>query len=523
METTRQIIRLLKKAHLRRPTCGGYPRAPATLRRTRKYASRLGGYPSMRMGDAALHLDLFEQPGRRRISQNPVRAISSIGWPRWLLGAWLGVVLATGAATAATESLPRVEGPVTMSQAVELALAHSRKVKAAAADQRAMRSMQREATAGFYPQASLNGYLATQNMVPNVYTSAGDTMARNYQVFGANHTQDLNLTVMWPLFSGGRTYYGYKAARSRAEAAALMREGTELDVATQARLDYIAVVREQENARVAGDLARQTEERLRVSREEFEAGRTARFTVLRDEAELANAVQFETQTRNQAALALVSLKTTLGLDLASSIAPSEPLQYVPAPVSIEEGIQAALAAHPEVRAAEKRVDAAQSEVRSAYGRYLPELSASWMYDWQKMRNRDMPYDSPEGYSVGLVLTVPLFDGFMRDNAVQTAQARQEQAQEQAVLAQQQISKAVHQAALSLQAAEQTIEASRKGVTQTEEQFRIVQERYASGRGIQLEVLDAQTVLARARFNAVAALADYQTARALWLQATGRVR
>jgi outer membrane protein TolC len=302
-----------------------------------------------------------------------------------------------------------------------------------------------------------------------------------------------------------------------------MREGTELDVATQARLDYIAVVREQENARVAGDLARQTEERLRVSREEFEAGRTARFTVLRDEAELANAVQFETQTRNQAALALVSLKTTLGLDLASSIAPSEPLQYVPAPVSIEEGIQAALAAHPEVRAAEKRVDAAQSEVRSAYGRYLPELSASWMYDWQKMRNRDMPYDSPEGYSVGLVLTVPLFDGFMRDNAVQTAQARQEQAQEQAVLAQQQISKAVHQAALSLQAAEQTIEASRKGVTQAEEQFRIVQERYASGRGIQLEVLDAQTVLARARFNAVAALADYQTARALWLQATGRVR
>ncbi len=447
----------------------------------------------------------------------------SLGWSIVLLVIGMVMSLTVGPSEAAVESLPRIEGPLTMSQAVELALEHSRKVKAAAADQRAMRSMQREATAGFYPQASLNGYLARQNMSPNVYTSAGDTMARSYQVFGTNRAQDLNLTVMWPLFSGGRTYYGYKAARSRAEAAALMREGTELDVATQARLDYIAVMRDQENARVAGDLVRQTEERLRVSREEFEAGRAARFIVLRDEAELANAIQFETQTRNQAALALISLKTTLGVDLASPVAPSEPLQYVPAPVSVEEGIRAGLAAHPEVRAAEKRADAAQSEVRSAYGRYLPELSASWMYDWQRMRNRDMPYDSPEGYSIGLVLTVPLFDGFMRENAVQTARARQDQAQEQAVLARQQIAKAVHQAALSLQAAEQTIEASRKGVTQAEEQFRIVQERYASGRGIQLEVLDAQTALARARFNAVAALADYQTARALWLQATGRVR
>lgn len=435
----------------------------------------------------------------------------------------MALLFVAEAGIAAQETFPRIEGPLSMSQAVELALTHSRKVKAAAADQRAMRSMQGEATAGFYPQASVNGYLTTQNMTPSVYGSAGDTMARNAQVFGANRAQDLNLTVMWPLFSGGRTYYGYKAARSRADAAALMREGTELEVATQARLDYIAVVREQENARVTGDLVKLTEERLRVSREEFEAGRAARFVVLRDEAELANAIQLDTAVRNQVELALVALKTTLGVDLASPLTPSEPLQFVRTDAAIEAGVREALAVHPEVRAAEKRAEAARSDVRSAYGRYLPELSASWMYDWQRMRNRDMPYDSPEGFSAGLVLTIPLFDGFMRENAVGTARAREEQAREQVALARQQVSKAVYQAALSLQAAERSVEASRRGVTQAEEQFRIVQERYASGRGIQLEVLDAQTSLTRARFNVVVALADYQAATALWLQATGKVR
>jgi len=32
--------------------------------------------------------------------------------------------------------------------------------------------------------------------VPNVYTSAGNTMARNYQVLSADQTQGGNLTLM---------------------------------------------------------------------------------------------------------------------------------------------------------------------------------------------------------------------------------------------------------------------------------------------------------------------------------------
>jgi hypothetical protein len=36
-------------------------------------------------------------------------------------------------------------------------------------------------------------------------------------------------------------------------------------------------------------------------------------------------------------------------------------------------------------------------------------------------------------------------------------------------------------------------------------------------------LDAQVSFTRARFNAVAALADYNSALATWLRATGRVR
>jgi len=449
---------------------------------------------------------------------------SSFNWVRAMLGAWLGLALATGAATAGTQSLPRIEGAITMDEAVNLGLEHSRRIRVSLADQKAMRSMQNEALSGFLPQVSVNGYWANQNMTPNIYTSAGDTMARNYQLFGMNRSLDLNITVMWSLFSGGRTFYGYQAARARADAATLMRVGTELDVAMQSRLDYITAVRERENARVIGELVRQTEERLRVTREEFDAGRVARLNVLRDEAELANVIQMDTVARNRAELALIALKTTLGVDLASPLTVGEGLEYQRIAVSVPEATTQALAEHPEVRSAERQARAAEMEKRAAYGRYLPELQGVVMYDWQRMQNwGDDMSETPEGYSAGLVLTIPLFDGFMRENAIRTARARQEKAQEQQVLAGQQIAKEVSQAALLLDAAEKSIQAARRGLSLAEEQFRVAHERFASGRGIQLEILDAQATLTRSRFNIVSALAEHETARAMWLRATGRIR
>lgn len=436
----------------------------------------------------------------------------------------LAVLLAGSPGRGATgESLATISGPISMGDAVEYALQHSRKVKAASADARAMASMRREAFAGFLPQASANGYLVNQNMMGTVYNSAGDSMARNFQVFGMNRAQDLNLTAMWPIFSGGRTYYGYQAAGARADAATQMLRGTETEVAMQARLDYIAAMRGQENAKVTGELLKQTEERLRVTREEFAAGRVARFNVLRDEAELANVIQMDTMARNQAELGLIALKTTLGVDLESPITLSEPLEYEAMTVSVADGVREAQEKNPEVQAAAKEVQAAEAEIRAALGRYLPDVSVTWMYDWQRVRNRGEAFSKPEGYSAGVVLTIPLFDGFMRENAVATVRAKRDKATEQETLARQQVAKEVNQAALMLEAAEKNVEASKKGLDQAEEQFRIAQERFVGGRGIQLEVLDAQATLTRARFNVVSALADHEAARAMWLKATGRVR
>ena len=437
--------------------------------------------------------------------------------------AWVVAALGLLTTAAAAQPLPVVEGPLTMEQAVELARHKSLRVKAADADTRTMDSMRREAFAPFWPQLSANGYFNDQSLAPNVFTSAGNTMARNYQVFNANQTKDANVTAMYSLFAGGRDFYGYQAAARRADAAREMRRGTELDVAMQARLDYIAALREAENVRVTGELLRDLDERLRLTREMFDGGRVPRVYVLRDETERANALQMDAMARSRAQLALIALKTTLGVDLSSPVTLVDALQYAPVPVSVEDGIRQASDSHPDLRTAIKQREATEAEVRAAYGTYFPQVSLSYMYDGQWSKNRGEASATADGYSVGVVVTLPLFDGFQRENAVKTAKARLDRATQAENLARQQIAKEVNQAALMLTAADKSVEASGKGLEQAEEEFRVMKARFESGRGVQLEILDAQVSLTRARFNAVAALAEYNRALAMWLRATGRVR
>ena len=426
------------------------------------------------------------------------------------------------AAPAMAQKLPRVDGPLTLDRAVELALAESLRVRAARADSQTMESMRREAQAPFWPQFSANGYFANQSMSPNVYTSAGTTMARNYQVFGADQNRDGNFTGMYSLFAGGRDYYTYRAAAHRADAGREMLRGTEVDVAMQARLDYIGAVRETESLQVLVDLLRNIDERLRVTREQFEAGRVPRYYVLRDEAERANVLQMQATTQSRADLALIALKTTLGIDLASVVTLSERLDYVPVTLSVEEGIREASESQPELKAAIKQREAAEAEVRAAYGNYFPQVSLSYMYDWLWTKNQNESRNS-DGYSVGVVVTLPLFDGLLRENALKTAKSKLERAVQGEGLVRQQIVKDVNQAALMLTAADKGVAAARTGLELAEEDFRVVRERFESGRGIQVEVLDAQVALTRARFNIVNALAEYHSAQAMWLRATGRVR
>lgn len=92
-------------------------------------------------------------------------------------------------------------------------------------------------------------------------------------------------------------------------------------------------------------------------------------------------------------LAMDAFAVFLAVDLGSPVTLSEPLKHEAVTISVGDSIREAQEKNPEVQAAE-------AEVRAALGRYLPEISATWMYDWQRARNRGETFSSPDGYSAG---------------------------------------------------------------------------------------------------------------------------
>ena len=57
-------------------------------------------------------------------------------------------------------------------------------------------------------------------------------------------------------------------------------------------------------------------------------------------------------------------------------------------LSIDEGIREASESQPELKAAIKQREAAEADVRAAYGNYFPQVSLGYMYDWLWSKNRN---------------------------------------------------------------------------------------------------------------------------------------
>ena len=79
---------------------------------------------------------------------------------------------------------------------------------------------------------------------------------------------------------------------------------------------------------------------------------------------------------------------------------------------------------------------------------------------------------------------------------------------------------VKKAYLAIRSAAQKVEATKTAVTQAEESFKIATVRYQAGVGINLDVLDAQLNLNKAKINNIQALYDYNVGIATLEQAMG---
>jgi outer membrane protein TolC len=302
-------------------------------------------------------------------------------------------------------------------------------------------------------------------------------------------------------------------ALSRLELARVRQE-----LALNVRNGFYNVLRAEAFVRVNEAAVAQSEELLRVTEAQRAAGVAADFDVLRARTQLENNRQALISARNQVNITKNAFANTIGVDPSTPIEPEPPA--VPEVPLLDEAplLTQALRQRPEYLQADTNILKAGKNVRLARRNLEPYVNVG--LTGVLNGTSGVPSDDRASATVGVTLTVPLYDGGATRAAVDAARADERQALIQKDQFVRGIKAEVQQSIIAVQDANERASVAGLTVKEAREALRLANIRFRAGVGTQLEINDAQTALTQAETNEVNARYDYLSALARLSRAVG---
>ena len=318
-------------------------------------------------------------------------------------------------------------------------------------------------------------------------------------------------------FSSIRRFQASKAAVRAAKADI---ENTDDQVAAQVAKAYLSALRadaDVEAGKANVDLA---EAVLKSTENQKTAGTGTGIEVTRARVQLSNERQRLLIAENDRRRAYLQLLRAMNVRLDTRVELTSKLAYVPVDAETLESARAdALKLRSDLKAQQEREQNARLASSATRLERVPSLMAFGDYgSIGTGLNNAFPTRT-----YGVSLRVPVFDGGRRDaRRVESAsQFRQERIRTNDL--KDQIELDVQLAIDSLRSTEDQVKVAEEGLTLSENELAQARRRYEAGVANSLEVTDAQTRLARARDNRIAALYSFNQARIDLGQATGAIR
>jgi len=418
----------------------------------------------------------------------------------------LAIALLIGVASASLgmESAPPVVSQsISVSHAVAIALKNSPRIVSQSSMATAAEARAGMAKAMTRPKLTTTTF-ATTGTMPSIMAGAPGVDPQAIISTPDTRQYDQNLMAMYPIYTGGRLNAQWRAARSLSKSAQADTGAMKLDVALDAKTAYRAALLASKFVEAYQNRVDESTERLRIANAAFEEGKIAKYDLLRNQTELAEAQQALISSQRDVEMALIDLKTALGVSLESSLTLTDQLAAQSAPGALADFAATALKQRPEVSAARARVDSAKAGVSAAKGAYSPQVYAVAMQDFVSVSGTG----SDNGYTVGITAGFPIVDGGQRKSATKEAKAMEQQAEADLRSVELQVNKEVASAWVQAQSAAKAVELARAAVDQADEDYRVIKLRYEAGKAINVEVLDALASLTKARTNV--AQAQYES-------------
>ena len=341
---------------------------------------------------------------------------------------------------------------------------------------------------------------------------------------GSRHSMNMSVTASQVLFNTA-VITGVGAAKIYSSAARELLRAKEVETVAKIRKAFYAVLLAGEVRAMMQATLRNAQQNLRNVQLMSKQGIVSEYDELRARVGVDNLQPAVIQAENNYALALDGLRATMGLEVTERFDIDGELKFEPLDESLfVNATETVLDANPGLRAMRLQVDVNNAMVNIQRSGYFPTLAAFGNYQYQMAKNtlNVSTNDFIGSSTVGLSLSINLFDGRQTSARVEQAKLQMLKSQEQLTGLETNLRTAIHSIVLQLQQARRRVEAQSRTVEQAERGYQIATTRFTSGSGTQLEVNDAQLALTQAQVNRMQAIYDYLVASADFDQLAGRL-
>ena len=462
-----------------------------------------------------------DEEGPAQARSSPLASVALAG-----IGLWLTVATGLAASppapamTGTTGTNSFITSPLSLADAVNLALSQNPNLLRARKDLEAAQGIAVQTRAVALPSLGINSaYGAVQRSDVDIIEAPG-------LVFGTPQNWSSQARLVQSFYEGGRILSSLRVAKLTQQRSMLNYQTALADTVVSVQLGYYDVLLAAQQITVQEASVELLNRELADTTRRFDAGTVPRFNVLRAEVELANARPRLISARHSLRIAKNNLANLLGMNVPQSTFEDIPLtlsgqlEAEPYDVELPRAVALALEHRTELSALRKSEALRKEDIVNAKADYQPALQGYFGYDVHNSILSQDPAVVKNGWIGGVQMTWNIFEGRRTQGRVTEASANYDRARVDLDDAARRIELEVRTAYSRFVEAREVLDSQKKVQEQAEEALRLARARNEAGTGTQLDVLSAQTALTEARTTQIQALHDYAAARAQLQRALG---
>ena len=406
--------------------------------------------------------------------------------------------------------------PITLQQAVNIALEKNPERKAALADTKAASADVKAARVFLLPQVTFTE-TATRGNDP-VYVFGSKLRQQRFT------TTDFALNVLntpaplgnfatrfggtWNLFDSFASWRAVNRAERSKEAAAHQLERTDQEIIFRVVNSYYSVLLAKKHLEIAEQSMKTAGSILDRSKNRFESGIVVESDLLTARVRQATRKQELIRGQSSLALARAQLSASMGVPLENEFEPAEALAERNLPViPLEEVEKKAVETRPDLKRIRSEETAQQQSVAIAKSSFGPRVNAfgGWQAD-----NATFGAAGGNNWLAGIELQLDLFDGGAKRARLSRERALQDKVAAVREMATDATRLEVRRAYYDLDASRQQVEVARATIAAAQESLRINQNRYDSGLSTITDLLGAEESARRSQTDYWEILYRYHT-------------